>query len=247
MIKKIIYILLFVFVFSTMTAFADEVPTDPYTGEPLDWDINGVSYEEGAGDDNNLSETVDTDDLYYSEEEKESIAQMFETAPAETVSSVKGSLIIRFSQPDDWPEYPIEIRMYDENMNLHAFYLYKRNNYETQENLPTGHYQVYIAKVQNDTKNTYPLEWDISEIDITETGVSTLNIVTKREENVIGTTESIELETTNTENNSIPEIDDNNTNNNTLVGVLILIGIIALISIIIYFIYKYFLKENIED
>ena len=137
--------------------------------------------------------------------------------------------------------------MYDENMNLHAFYLYKRNNYETQESLPTGHYQVYIAKVQNDTKNTYPLEWDISEIDITETGVSTLNIVTKREEKVIGTTESMELETTNAENNSIPEINDNNTNNNTLVGVLILIGIIALISIIIYFIYKYFLKENIED
>lgn len=163
-------------------AYAAQGETDMY-GNPIDWDENGIGNEDDDGSDDTFSE----DSLIIPDNEEKSSAPSDETsgghesqtdiyettAPREeahSTDSVKvGTVIVKFSVPDNWGRDDIILGLYNKTEGeKYDISLYHDQGYKSEALLPVGAYEVRGANISGDQINAQPIYSDTSDFELQE-------------------------------------------------------------------------------
>ena len=198
--KKIIYLLIFatILCISSINIYATESstewPTDPFSGEPIDWwDPTGYGGEDNAGLEDMNETTESTEAATYSFDELVEIEMQRQEVQetAETVSEY-GDLRIRFTDSEDLEGNRNNIRVvvWRDGNNKEEIYLYRQNDYYAAEQVPVGSY-TFDKAVTIDGE--YQFSSDINSFDIEFRRVVTLTLTLgweppTREQDIVETT-----------------------------------------------------------
>lgn len=131
-------------------------------GNEIDWDLDEVGNEEGAGSEENYvpinADLLDSERLEQSEGEAESIADVINQNRVNESDIENGTVSLRFAAPDEWRGSNVVVSLYNKDLwKSFDVYIYKQNGFEGQEELPCGEYEVRGASVVGDTNRVYPL------------------------------------------------------------------------------------------
>lgn len=131
-------------------------------GNEIDWDIEDVGNEEGAGSEGEYvpinADLLDSERLDQNESEAESIADVINQNRTNESEVENGTVSLKFVVPDKWRGNNIVVSLYNKDLwKSFDVYIYKQNDFEGQEELPCGEYEIRGAAVVGDINGVYPL------------------------------------------------------------------------------------------
>ncbi|MCD8083867.1 MAG: hypothetical protein LUE86_10255 [Clostridiales bacterium] len=182
---KVVVTVIFLSILGTFATFAKEQPTDPFTGEPIEWDVDDIGNEDEAG--------LETDSKDY----RQDYVPEFETeievvSEAETEPEIMQTVVIRlggtggsFDDPD------INIILYQDGYKKKTVILRASDGFYTETELPVGKYT--LGKAESDDGKAFELQNNTFYITEDEPVKLVLREKTWTEEDLLETMETAEI------------------------------------------------------
>ena len=148
---------------------AAEVPTDPYTGEPIEWDLHGTGEEDCIDEETQAAEIPNQE---YSFSELADIKGMEQTTAAPHVSTQYVHISIPGYKDVLWSESNILVTLYRDGNHKEEVWLYRQLDFVTDVRLPVGHYTFGKAVAKDGTR----LFTETNSFDLTTSEIGNLSL-----------------------------------------------------------------------
>ena len=129
--------------------YAEEVaPTDPYSGEPIEWDVNGS----GEEDDVSSEQAESIPEQTYSFGELVEIREQSQKEDESHVSTQYMHLSVPGYADRDWSESNILVTLYRDGYHKEEVWLYRQQGFEADVRMPVGRYTFGKAEAKDGTR-----------------------------------------------------------------------------------------------